>query len=195
VDRVGDRVLDVGPRRHGHVARHVRLVGLHVGRRDSQPTSREHGVAGVHHEVHQHLLALAWVGPRKAKVWLEHLDPIGVLTENSPQHLLNPDGDLVQIQRNRLRHLLAAERQKLTSERRRALASFLRLQEVILERVALLPLPHRELRVAQDHGAQVVEVVCHAAREKPARRTADPLLVIDDDEHATSSGSCFLLLF
>ena len=104
----------------------------------------------------------AWTS---AEVRREHLDEVDVLAEDPPEHLLDPGGDLVQVQRHGLQHLLAAEGQELPGQRRRALAGLLHLQQIVLERVALAHAVQREPGVAQDHGEQVVEVVRHAARE------------------------------
>ena len=100
--RVRDRELDVGPGLHGHVARRVLLVELDVGGLDGELASLGHGVAGVDHEVHEHLLDLARVGQRQAEVGREHLHEVDVLAEDPPEHLLDPRGDLVQAQRHGL---------------------------------------------------------------------------------------------
>ena len=119
------------------MARGVRLVELDVGGLDGELAAVGHGVAGVDRQVHQHLLDLARVGVDHAEVGREHLDEVDVLADEAPEHLLDPRGDLVQVERHGLQHLLAAEGQQLAGQRRRALAGLLDLQEIVPQRVAL----------------------------------------------------------
>ena len=66
-----------------------------------------------------------------------------------------------------MEHLLAAEGKKLPCEVCGPLSSSLDLLEVGAQRVFRPQAREDQVRVAEDHGEHVVEVVCHAAREPP----------------------------
>ena len=111
--------------------RRVLLVDLHVGGLDRELAALGHGVAGVDHEVHEHLLDLTRVGQGQAEVGRERLDELDVFAEDPPEHLLDTRGDLVEVEADGLQHLLAAEGQKLPGQRHRAIGGFLHLREIV----------------------------------------------------------------
>ena len=162
---VADGEVDVRPGLHAHVAGRMLFVEIHVGCLDGELASVGHGIAGVHHQIHEDLLDLAWVGPHHAEVRRQHLNIVDVFAENPPQHLFDPSGDLIQVQHHRLQHLLAAEGQELPGQGHRALARLLGLQEFLFGPVVIREPRDGELRAAHDHRKQVVEVVRDATCE------------------------------
>ena len=80
---------------------------------------------------------------------------------------------------------LAAEGQQLLRQRRRALAGLQDLADVAAQRVGARELvEHEQLRIADDHGEQVVEVVRDAAGE-----LADGFHLLRLDEAAPRAAS------
>ena len=90
---------------------------------------------------------------------------LDVLADQPAEHLLHPGDALVQVQHLRLEHLLAAEREELPRQVRRALRRRPDLLDVGAKGLVGLEVAADQLRVAQDDGQQVVEVVRDAAGE------------------------------
>ena len=72
-----------------------------------------HGIAGVEHQVDQHLLELAAVGADLPGVGVERQLQRMVLAEDPAQHLLEVPDDAVDGQRLRTEELLAGEGEQL----------------------------------------------------------------------------------
>ena len=90
---------------------------------------------------------------------------LDVVAQQPLQEAADLGEDRVQVERARLQHLPAAEREQLLRQLRRAVGRTLDLAEVARElRVAVRPL-EQQRRVPDDAGQEVVEVVCDAARE------------------------------
>jgi hypothetical protein len=86
---------------------------VHVGGLDGELATVRHRLAGVDHEVHDHLVDLGRVSQRQTEVGRERLHQLDVLTDDPPEHLLDPCSNVVQIERHGLHHLLAAEGKEL----------------------------------------------------------------------------------
>ena len=150
----------------GDVDAHEPACGLD---RHGHAAAARHRVAGVEHEVHQHLLELAAVG--------EHVDGLGgrddrerdVLAERAVEQPLRLERDAVDVDGLEPEVVVAAEDQQLPREVRRALGGAHDLADVGRGRVLGADLLADELGVVEDHGQQVVEVVRHAACELAER--------------------------
>src|SRR5262249_17784162 len=88
-----------------------------------------------------------------------------VLGNQTRERSLKAGDDLVDVDRSGQQHLLPAVGQQLPSERRGALARFPNLLQVAAIAVVPAAFLEQQLRVAENRGAQVVEVVRDAARE------------------------------
>jgi hypothetical protein len=106
----------------------VGLVELDVGGLDGQPAAVGHGVAGVDHQVHQHLLELAGIGVDPAEVGRgPHRTQLDVLAQQALEHRPQVGDDLIEVEHPRLQELAAAEREELAGQPGRALAGLLDL--------------------------------------------------------------------
>src|SRR4051794_982622 len=141
----------------GHVA--ILRRGL-----DRQRAAGRHRVAGVDREGDDHLLQLRAVGAHgREVVGGEHGDR-HVVADQAIEHRQQPGRDLVEVERDRVHHLLAREREQLARELRGALGRPLDLAQFVRARAGA-DAALREPAVAADHGQQVVEVMRDAARE------------------------------
>ncbi len=126
-----------------------------------------HRVAGVHGQVHEHLLDLRGIRLDPAER-PRHVDvELHVLAERPPEdraQALEQVGDVDGRARN---HLVAAEHEQLAGEPRRAVRGALDLLGVRAQRVGVVEPVHQEARVALDHREEVVEVVRDPAGELP----------------------------
>jgi hypothetical protein len=137
--------------------------GVHGFDRDL--AALRHGVARVHHEVHQDLLNLAGVRIDLAKLVRGQERQVDALAKQASQHSLHAESNLVEVKNPRLEHLLAAEGEELAGQADGSLTRPFHLLEVGLHRIARLEVAKRKGRAAQDYGEDVVEVVCDAARQ------------------------------
>jgi hypothetical protein len=83
-------------------------------------TAVGHGIARVYCEVDEHLLELAGVGEHRIELRLERRPEFDVRADQPGQHRHQPVHDVVEEQRLRLEHLLAAECEELPGEMRRS---------------------------------------------------------------------------
>lgn len=101
----------------------------------------------------------------------EHADQLHVLANQSPQHFFQIDDDVVQVKDLGFEDLFATEGEELPGECRRAVSGFLNLFAIDADRVAGADPPQDQLRVAEDGGQDVVEVVGHATGQTPTAST------------------------
>ena len=137
------------------------------GRLDAQPSAGRHRVAGVDHQVHQHLVDQSRVGVNGQRPRRQQQLQVDVFAEHAPHHFREARHQLVQIDVLRLHDLAAAERQQLA---RQAGGAVRRIDDVarrhLPRRGIVLALQQRE-REPLDDGEDVVEVVRDAAGELP----------------------------
>src|SRR2546425_258429 len=165
--RVRDGEHYVGAGSHGPVLERVALVELGVCRFDRELAAPRHRVAGVHDQVHDHLLQLARVGPDGPQVGRQRGLERHVRPAQPAQHVVDACDHAVQVEHPRGEDLPAAEGEQLAGERRGPLRGAENLLDVVAARVfAREILPH-QLRVPPDRGQHVVEVVSHPARQLP----------------------------
>src|SRR2546425_735978 len=165
--RVRDGEHYVGAGSHGPVLERVALVELGVCRFDRELAAPRHRVAGVHDQVHDHLLQLARVGPDGPQVGRQRGLERHVRPDQPAQHVVDACDHAVQVEHPRGEDLPAAEGEQLAGERRGPLRGAENLLDVVAARVfAREILPH-QLRVPPDRGQHVVEVVSHPARQLP----------------------------
>ena len=75
-----------------------------------------HGVPGIDHQVHDHLLDLAGVGHDLAQIRLGDGDQFDVFTEEAPQHLIQVQDQIIEVEHLGGEDLLAAEGQELAGQ-------------------------------------------------------------------------------
>ncbi len=95
-----------------------RVVGVEIDvpRLERERSPRRHRVAGVHDQVHDHLLDVRRVrADSPERLRFHHLE-LDVLAQESPQHLVHASQEIVQIDHPRRDHLLAAEEEELAGE-------------------------------------------------------------------------------
>ena len=91
---------------------------------------------------------------------------LDVLADDAPEHRRDPVHHLAEIEHGRLEHLLAAEREQLVRQVRRAVRRLDDLVQIVRRSAVLIGAHQRELRVAGDDGDEIVEVVRDAAGER-----------------------------
>ena len=124
-----------------------------------------HRIAGIHHQVHDHLLDLREVRPGDTQLRLEPETNMDPRIQHPLQHSHRAGHHLVQIQRYGPEHLPSAEGQQLLGELGSALRGVLDLQDILMDRGPCGERVEDEFHVAHDRREQVVEVVGDAARE------------------------------
>ena len=110
---------------------------------------RGHRVARVDREIEEHLLDLAAVRPNARERRLGLDGELDVLADDAPQHRTDAAHDLTQVEHRRLQHLLAAEREQLVGEIRRAIRRLDHLAKILRLGAVLVGAHQRELRVAR----------------------------------------------
>ncbi len=143
----------------------VARVEVDVGGFDREPAALRHRVAGVDHEIHQHLLDLTRVGAHPPQVRRGDGDERDVLADEPPQHAVHFSHDDVEVQDLGLEHLAAAVGEQLAGEPGRPLRRLADLFHIAAHRVPGRQVAQQQLRVAEDRREQVVEVVRDAAGE------------------------------
>ena len=120
--------------------------------------ARGHCVAGVEHEVRDHLFDLAAVSAHAA-AGRHGGRELHVVAQKPRDQSLELFDDLAEIEDLCQEHLVAAESEQLTRELRGTIGGPHDLQSVCAPRVVVVEAGHEELAVAADRGQQVVEVV------------------------------------
>ena len=136
---------------------------------DRQLSALRHGIACVQRQVHEHLFHPARVGLHPRQIGRQTDAGSDVLADGSREHLQQAGDRFVQIDHGRRQELLAAEGQELSRQRGAAVGGLADLGDVAADRTRLLDVLGDHVRVADDGGQQVVEVVGDAAGE-PADR-------------------------
>ena len=95
---------------------YVCLIQQYVGGFDRQVAALRHGFTGVHSEIHEDLLDLAGINFHEAERGLEGGLELYVLADEPLQHLRSIGDDRIQVQHDRLKHLLAAEGEELAGQ-------------------------------------------------------------------------------
>ena len=163
--RVGDAQADKRPLAGFGVTHRLRFAQLHRQCFNAQPSPARHGVAGVHHQVEQHLLHHPAVGLDEQRLGsILELHP-NVLAEDAVQHAGEVRHRVVEIQFERLHDLLATEGKQLPRQVRRALGG----PRDLLRRAGQFGGQSRaglqNGNAALNHGQQIVEVMGHPAGE------------------------------
>jgi hypothetical protein len=132
-----------------------------------------HRVARVEREVHDDLTQLTRVCIDGPEILLEARDDLDALTDRGTHHLQHILHDRVDVEQRRREQLFAAEREQLPSERGRPVRRAGDSGQVLDRDRGALPVAHglcapvdlEHVHMPTDHGEQVVEVVCDAARQ------------------------------
>ena len=142
-----------------------RLIEIDVGGFDRQAPAARHRVARVEDQVHQDLLQLSGVGADGVEPGRQLRHQFDAFADQPAEHLAHPDDQCVEIDRRRMEHLFAAERQQLPGQGGRALARLDHFDHVGAARIVRGERVDDEVREAEDRGQQIVEVVGDAAGE------------------------------
>ena len=178
--RVADGELDVWPDLRLGVLGGVCRVDHDVGGFDRHPTAVRHRVAGVHDQVHQHLLELPRVGLDRRARGAGLGQQIDVLADQPPQHGADAANHGVEVEDLRLEDLLAPEGEELARQVLGAAGRPLDELHVATEARFVADLLPQQDGAPGDHRQEVVEVVGHAAGQLADRlhllRLREPLL-------------------
>jgi hypothetical protein len=148
-------------------------VRVEVSRLDAQPPAARHGGAGVHDQVHDHLLDLGAVDGDRMQVFLDQGQEFDVLADGPPQQLLDAGDDVVEVERLGLGGLQPAEDQELPGEGGGMLGRLGDLQCVVPDRMIAGQRAGDFAGVGHDHREDVVEVV-----RDPASQAADGIQAV-----------------
>jgi hypothetical protein len=124
---VGHLEADVDSRLDGRVLGRVALVDAFRARTDRQRAAARHCVAGVDGEIDDDLLELAAVGDDRRQERVGNDADLDLLADQPREHRRQAGDDLVQVERDRLEHLMAREREQLMREARSTAGSLLDL--------------------------------------------------------------------
>ena len=136
--------------------------GGRLGRGNDEPAALGHGVAGVDHEVREHLLQLAGVGLHPQRPGVEGGRKLDVFADQPVQHRVEVADQAVEVEHDRLPHLFAAERQQLAGQGGGAFSGLLDLT-AHLTHVVVGAVAAHEVGVAENDRKQIVKVVSDAA--------------------------------
>ena len=167
--RVVDAQPDIGASCAGVMSGSPYLVWKHLTGIDGQGAAMRHRVASVDGQVEQHLFELHGVGldPSRTGVELEH--DRDVFADQALEQCHKIADHAMQIQRDRVQHLLAAEGQQLAGQRRAAFAGALNFLHEVPGRRILAQFLKKDCAIAENDGHDVVEVVRHAASQSTDR--------------------------
>ena len=124
-----------GPGRASAWVRQKLSSDLDHVRGDLQPAAAGHGVARVDREVDEHLLQLRRIGQHRARPVAGLEAERDVLADDAAQHLERALDQRPHVEQHRRDHLLAAERQQLRGEPRRALRRRAHLAQLLVQRI------------------------------------------------------------
>ena len=94
----------------------VTRVEIGVGCLHNQAATIGHGVAGVHHQIHDDLLDLCGVSLHLADVFRDLRDHLDVVVHEAAQEFIQIENDGIEVDGFWLHHLAAAEREQLAYE-------------------------------------------------------------------------------
>jgi hypothetical protein len=169
---VGDREGDVRSGWGVEVLLGVGGVEIDVGGLDDELAAARHGVAGVDHQIENHLVHLARIGLDVPEVRVELRAHLDILAEQAQHHLVVGD-DSVEAEDDRAGDLLAAEQEQLAGEAGGAFGGVFDVEQAFGERGGALLSRHgfhaaeQEFTLAEDDGEEIVEVVGNAAGQPP----------------------------
>ena len=145
------------------VARAVPRVGIRRAQLD--PSAFGHGVARIHDEIDDDLFELVEVGlhePQVASVLEIDLD---LFAHEATQENLEVGQDIAELQDLRAQRLAAREGEQLSHQTRSAVGVLLDLHDVLEGRIGWPVIGEQQIRISDDGGEHVVEVMRDAARE------------------------------
>ena len=134
-------------------------IQLRAGSLNRDPPAIGHGVAGIHHQVHEHLVQLAAIRHHRREVRSELGDDLHVFADQPPQHAFGLVDHAVQVEGPRLGDLLAAEGQQLLGEQGGPRSGRADLFQRFACGLGQARLGQQHFAVSVDDGEQVVEVV------------------------------------
>ena len=138
---------------------------VHDGGCDSDCPSPRHRVAGVHDEIHQYLFDLAAIREHPGGDRVELGYELDARADQSPGQRRKLRNDSVQIDDAGPHHLSAAECQKLTREARGALRRVPDFASQLARVLGESVVSEQQLRLAENHGQEVVGIVGNTTRE------------------------------
>jgi len=139
-------------------------ISLHL-----EPSAAGHGIARIDGQVHDDLVELAGVGLDNRRLRSGHDPNFDVVAHERAQQFADVLEPVVQIENDRLDHLLAAESQQLASKCGAAFGRFSDVFHVDRRLRGGIDAVAQEFRARVDNAQNVVKIVSHAAGQ-PADR-------------------------
>ena len=148
-----------------HVLARPVFFHVHVRGFKLEPAAVGHGVAGIHSQVHDHLLELAGVCLYVAQARLQIYLQMDVFAQQPHQQVLHVVHNRVQVQDARSEHLLPAKGEQLARERGSAVGGFKALVQLVFVRIVLAQVLKHKLGVTLDNGQQIIKVMRNTTSE------------------------------
>ncbi len=126
-------------------------------------SARGHGVAGMGGKVEQHLLDAVGVHPDRSQGRVEVQPQINGRAEQALEDLGAMEDDVVEVEKDGVQHLLAADGQQLTDQGRQPFAGLLDQRQRFVIGIVRPMGVEQEMGITRDDGEEVVKVVSHAA--------------------------------
>src|SRR5947209_20073971 len=149
---------------NGHVLARIVAAQIDVCGLYSELAALRHGVARVDCQIDNDLLKLSRIRFDAAERVIQHSQKVYVFAYETAQHLVYVCDHAIEVNDLWLKHLLAAEGQKLARQGGCAVARTLNLDHVTANQIVLRKTTHYQIGVACNSCQQIIEVMSHAAR-------------------------------
>jgi len=110
---IADRQPDIRPRRYTGVFGHISLIQPYLRRFQGQPAAIGHSIAGIDHQIQQHLLKLPRVSLNDGQVSRQVCFQADMLPNQPSEHFLKLKHHLIEVNQFHFQHLPPAEGQDL----------------------------------------------------------------------------------
>ena len=159
---IGNLHDDIIPRRHRGTIALQRLAQGGIEGFDADFPALGHGIAGIYHEIHQHLLELALVGPDRMQARIVGKRKRDLLPHQTIEQMGEIGKRLAQIQHLGAQVLLAGKGEQLTDETGRPIGILMDLHQIGIIHVVLIVAQQKEIAVAGNRCQQIVEIMRHS---------------------------------
>src|SRR6266446_2588076 len=163
--RVRDRQQYIGAWNGRRMFFPIALVYFDIARLDGKASALGHGVPRVHRQVQEYLLNLSGVGFDSAKRRIEQDFELDIFPDQATQQNLHFLQRICEIEDSGLNQLLAAESEELTGQVGCGNARLPDYFQFLNGGVTRWKGVNDDVRIPQDPGQQIVEIVGHAAGE------------------------------
>ena len=164
--RVAETQNDIAAGVEMEMLQGVGFIQVGVRRPDRHLAPLQHGVARVDRQIHQDLLHLARIRFYTRQAGVARNEDLDVFSDQPAEHFFHFHNQGIQVQDDRLNHLLAAEGQELAGQAGRTMGGLGNFFGVAHQWVVDRQLHLQKTAVAGDHAEGVVEIVRHSPRQK-----------------------------